>query len=94
VCVRAYARALISPVETKQLSFCLFQILPFSFSGLRKRICNSRGCEAKITKRGRASVALMVKYTAERLDYPNELGPRMFGKSDCSDKQTCMRILS
>ena len=39
-------------------------------------------------------MARMVTNTAERLDYPNELRPRKFAKSDFSDNQTCMRILS
>jgi hypothetical protein len=43
--------------------------------------------------RGSTAVPRVVTDTAGRLDYPNELGLRKFDKSDCSDNQTCMRML-
>jgi len=95
VCVcNVFVRVCITSGNKTVFFFVCLKVYWLLFLGCESGYGNRRGCEAKITMRGRTSVARMVKNTAEILDYPNWFGPRKFGKSDCSDNQPCMRVLT
>ena len=94
LCVRVCACVRVTSGNKTSFFFVCFKLYRLLFLGWESGYGNRRGCAAKITVRGRNSVAPLVRNTAERLDYLNWFGPRNFDKSDCPDNQTCVRVLS